>query len=766
MTGIVVNELVTKFTARYDRTFAQYERKLNQMDKMGAKMGAKAGNSFASSFERANARVGSRMSAALKGLQRQANGIKINPAIRISGASQAIRQVREVKSEMEKLNKGMKSISLGGAITGGLAALGVGKVAGFGFNAAKEYENSMMRLRTLMGDSGARNSYSALQKFAAVTPYELPEVVDMFTRLQGAGYNIADRKTGKIDFTKLTRLGDLASTSNKSLSELVDAMLSSGRGLGSMVDNFIGLGAKASGDGYLDATMTDIKTGKVSKRELNSADKDQMLQFWLDAGARQGVSGGMGNLAKTLEGQMATLTDTTKGLFAKMWLGMEKPVHKFLDQLIKGLDKMEPKFRAIGVQVGLGLRKVPAIVQAISKWAPLAAGGIGLMGAKIIGLKYMAAAEVLGKIAFEMRSVGLATYFANGMFKGLLVGGALTGLVALFADFIYYLNTGDSKLVEFTKKWPELSKWIKDAYYWNGIFVDALMTGFKKLLIQFNDFFAKLKLKWDDFVETTGIGKLFLTPHLLSAAGDLIQSRLFGDTGGADLGSPSSAANAAKGSGNMAAVARGFAIGAPGQSAADIWAKSASKVDGMAIKTLYKTGVACAASVEEIARLAGANPAILSALTPSAPDSYKNLLDRGLAELVPYNQLQGGEIFYEWSKKYNTWGHTGIVGDGGKTFLHASTDAGKKTYGSLGMKQRFASTPNYLGNSSSGAYLRIKPQYLNGGSMPSVTNNITINAGSQSQGRDIARQTSKAAEQGTSKALTKATSRYSQITSE
>jgi hypothetical protein len=756
MTGIVVNELVTKFTARYDRTFAQYERKLNQMDKMGAKMGAKAGNSFASSFERANGRVGARMSAALKGLQRQANGIKINPTIRVSGASQAIGQIRQVKSEMEKLNKGIGSISLGGALTGGLAALGVGKAAGFGYNAAKEYENSMMRLRTLMGDSGARNSYSALQKFAAVTPYELPEVVDMFTRLQGAGYNIADRKTGKIDFTKLTRLGDLASTSNKSLAELVDAMLSSGRGLGSMVDNFIGLGAKASGDGYLDATMTDIKTGAVKKMELNSANKDQMLQFWLDAGARQGVSGGMGNLAKTLEGQMATLTDTTKGLFAKMWLGMEKPVHKFLGQMIQGLDKMEPKFRAIGVQVGLGLRKVPAIAKEVAKWAPIAAAGIGLMGAKIIGLKYIAAAELLGKVAFEMRSVGVATYFTSGALKGLLVGSGIGALVLLFADFVEYLATGDSTLVRFTERWPKLNKFIKDSYYWSGIFLDALGEGVNYWMGETERFlkhvFKRVQEYWKMFADSDA-GKIFL--RVVDGTGSAINKYIFGDTGGADTGETTSRSVIAGGRGGAGLANSALQWITSGE--ADKFAKADKfKIWWKgAYQGIYQAGVACDYTVGRIVKLSGASEKLVNQFSNTVPTTFDNLKNKGYAVEVPWDQVLPGDIAYNAGLT-----HTGIIGPGGKTnLIHSSNQAGK----GIGKGQRPVSANNYFG--SGGRYLRIKPQYLSGG-QTSVTNNITVNSGSQANGRDIARQTSKAATDGTAKALSKASNRYSRPTSE
>jgi hypothetical protein len=86
------------------------------------------------------------------------------------------------------------------------------------------------------------------------------------------------------------------------------------------------------------------------------------------------------------------------------------------------------------------------------------------------------------------------------------------------------------------------------------------------------------------------------------------------------------------------------------------------------------------------------------------PDTFNNLVNRGLAELVPASQLRGGELFY--SPGMN---HTGIVGEGGRTLLHAANSQGHK----IGMGKRFSSTNNYLG--AGAKYLRIKSQYMNGG---------------------------------------------------
>lgn len=759
MAGIIVNELVTKFSARYDRSFAQYDKMLARMDKQGQKMGANVARSFTSSFDRATSRIGNRMSQALRGISRQAGNLKIRPTVQIGGLSRAKGQIRELESAADKLNKRMGGLSLGGAIAGGLAAVGAGRAASFGFNAAKEYENSMMRLRTLMGDRGAQTSYKSLQKFAAVTPYELPEVVDMFTRLQGAGYGLADRKTGKIDFTKLMKLGDLASTSNKSLPELVDAILSSGRGLGSMVDNFIGLNAKAIGDGKLSASMTDIKTGAVKNYELDSSNKQQMLDFWLAAGARQGVAGGMGNLAMTLEGQMSTVTDTMKGIVAKAWLGMEKPVHKFLSTVIKGLEKLEPVAVRVGVHVGLALRKVPAIVKEIERWAPLAAAGIGLIGAKIIGLKYIAAAELLATISAEMKAVGVSTYFANGAFKGMLTGASLGGLVLLFTDFIQYLGTGDSMLLEFTKKWPKLHDNIKNAYDMNKLFIDALIIGLDKLKIKFDEFIKDLQ----DKNPLSVIQKLLDAPKVFGLSIGTDAGKALRDAYFPDSGSTPSTQSIASGRG----IPMDKAIGLDDATASKMVrnARSIATIEGRCLNAVWKAHQKTLNNTSNMTATAAADAA-KDLEKDKRFKEFKGKITPQMLNDPNYMRLfHGATAIYDrgagFTAKTALYGHAEIWDMVNKSALFGR--------GNVSLKHRNQHNLDHVRlfipvQNSNQQTVRMGGPGMGGA--VTIQNQITVHAGSQAQGRDIARQTSKAASDGTSKALTKASNRFSRPTSE
>lgn len=607
------------------------------------------------------------------------------------------------------------------------------KVGGFVFDAAKEYETGMTRLNTLVGKERSGAVFKDLQKFAASTPFEMNDIMDMFIRMQGAGFDLMDRKTGKINYSELIKFGDLAAASNKPLSEFTDMALSASRGLGSMVDNFVGLGAKSvtkDGKNYLEADMIDQKTGKKSTRLIDLEDKKALQQFLSEAGSRSGIAGGMDALSKTLSGQMSTITDNLKNIAQKFFLGFGDQVHTALDKTIKFLEKMGPIAGRLGAQFGRFTKlNLPKIIDGIvfslktlHAIAPFAAAGVYLLAVRFAYLKYQAMAAGFTGIIMSINAVGFSSWAAAAGATAMniavawlptVIAAAVIAVAGFVWDTVNYMNTGKSVLLDFTEQWPWLHKIIKWAI--TGVIINfgALYDGIKqgvdywmpKLTNAFyywksviDDVWKFLEPKFKWLLDTLGFignaaGSAFNAVAGVFGAGDNAQTGVGGG------GVP----------GSMAATARQFAIGAPGQSAADIWAKSAAKVDGMAIRTLYKTGVACAASVEEVARQAGANQKVLNAMTPSVPQTYQNLINQGLAELVPYNQLKGGEIFYSPGLT-----HTGIVGEGGKTFLHAANSQGHK----IGMGQRFSSTANYLG--SSGKYLRIKAQNFAGGGTQTV----------------------------------------------
>src|SRR3989344_2354236 len=310
MAGKTVTELVTKFTTKMDSGFGKYEKTLKALDKQGASFSKQFAKHFQQSTEAA-IRHGKRSFEGLfRGVQAHSNRLKLRPQFALNGIGKAHSQLKGINSEASALSRRLKgmALSIGGGLVG---AVGVGLGGKAFIEAASEYETAITRLNTLVGKQRAGGVFGNLQKFSAKTPFELPEILDMFIRLQGAGFELMNRKTGQIDYKKLVKLGDLAAASNKPLSELVDAMLSSGRGLGSMVDNFIGLGAKAEGGG-LSATMADLASGKQKKFDIAEGDKKALFDFWLQAGQRSGVAGGMDALSGTLKGQFSTLSDTAK----------------------------------------------------------------------------------------------------------------------------------------------------------------------------------------------------------------------------------------------------------------------------------------------------------------------------------------------------------------------------------------------------------------------------------------------------------------------
>ncbi|MBT9548608.1 MAG: hypothetical protein IV090_24655 [Candidatus Sericytochromatia bacterium] len=181
-----------------------------------------------------------------------------------------------------------------------------------------------------------------------------------------------------------------------------------------------------------------------------------------------------------------------------------------------------------------------------------------------------------------------------------------------------------------------------------------------------------------------------------------LAKQLMGIQDDGDSGASGAALTAVQG--NILQTAKNFANGAAGQSSADKWAKSDATMNGLSVRQLYIKGVACDISAEKVVGDAGASKAVLDAMVSRVPDTFNNLLNRGLAELVPASQLRGGELFYAPGMT-----HTGIVGEGGRTLLHAANSQGHK----IGMGQRFSSTSNYLGPGAK--YLRIKPEQMGAG---------------------------------------------------
>ena len=507
-----INELVTRLSFKLDnRGAAAFDRRMQQM----AGAANRAVNRMQSGFSRMYARLDrlsggfvssmvksmgagfskiytlgmsafSRLSTGFNNL-RNTVGRGLNAAFKLSG-------VRAAESQVSGLQR-----QIAGIAAATLGAVGAGQTGKFVFGAASEYETAITRLTTLVGTQKAPQIFKDLQKFAATTPNELPEVIEMFNRLEGAGFELLDKK-GNVKYDVLTQLGDLAAASGQKLGMLTETMLSAGRGMGSMVDNFTGLSAKAE-DGVLAVEMFDRVTGKTVKKLIDPKNKAALREFFQAGGRRQGIAGGMEALSKTLEGQQAQIQDALKSTAVAFYQGFGPHVHKLLLNVINSMGDFEGKIKGVGRNVGVFVSKdLPGILRTIKDIAPLAAWGIGLMVANMTGGKIIAAANIIKGMSLSMIAIEGAAVVAN-----LAVGGLFLVAGAVMLDFVNYLTTGESKLGEFAAKWPWVKQGLESAYESWKIFYFALEIGFKKIWIQLKGWMGEVKYfaqyLWDSVLE-------------------------------------------------------------------------------------------------------------------------------------------------------------------------------------------------------------------------------------------------------------------------
>lgn len=677
---MIVNELVTKFSFNVGSSFKKLDRNLGQTVKNTNTATTKMGGAFK--------RMGDSVKRALK--------FKIN----VLGSAQAKVIIGNLHNQIKNMKRSASS-NLGGMLGG---AIGIGAATGAAMSVletAKSYESLRASLVSAMGGAeGANRQFKQLQDFAKTTPYSLEESVKGFVRLKNLGLDTSERS--------MRSFGNTAGAMSKSMMDMIEAVADASTGEFERLKEF---GIKASKEGD-NVTFTFQGVKKTVKNDARSIQK-----YLVDLGETK-FGGGMALQSKTIGGAMSNLQDSLDQAKFAMW---QSGMGEAVTNIVKGFTQVVEQSKPLMVQFGLlAKNNLPWMFKAIGDALPIVSFGLSVMAIRFGALKSMQLAAWAVTLATEIKAVGVAAWFTNGaigFIPGLIVG-AIAAIALFAADTVNYMNTGKSVLLDFTAKWPWLHKAIKSVMNMAITFFGALYDGIK---IGVEWWMPKLQAAWPILQEAVRVAFAFMEQkfgwliNTLKTVANLAGSAFnaVGDALGAGIGNE---APATGGGGNsrqsILGAAKSFAAGAPGQSAADKWAKDPrNRVKGAGgywhnVKQLYIKGVACDISTEKAVELAGADQAVLEAMVGEVPTTLRNLLNQGLAEVVPRSQLQGGELFYEWSKKYNTWGHTGIVGQGGKSLIHASNSSG----GQIGMGQRFTETSNYL--SDRAMFIRIKDEHM------------------------------------------------------
>lgn len=790
---MIVRELVTVLSYRHDtRGMNAYERSL-------------------SSMPRAARDATRRTESVLGKFSNQARRL-LNMSLKIHGINRAKSELDSVSSSLKGVGNTLKALT-----AGYLGVQGIKQFSSFISGAAGEYETGMMRLNTLVGEKKSGNVLKQLRGMAAKTPYELPEILDLFTSLQGSGYELMDRKSGRLYLDRMIAIGDASAIAGKPLSEMKDMILGLGKGLPNMFDNFSGAGfagAKVEG-GSIVGELVNSRAGTSRKFTLDPTDKKAIIDLIVGQGKIAGVAGGMEKLAKTLPGMLSTASDTIKSFGVEIWEGgLKYPVKSLMADLQKWADETMPNlgksigqfFNAGAERLSVWFYKVLDFAKASQPYLKPLGVALAMVASHMIGLKvlgsFMEGGKMfallgfltkfgkgimgfvaLARMAGPLATIGTIFTSIGAALMPLVIGGAILAVVAGLSYLGYkvwdYWKNGEAALDGIREKypmlaegiqsfadalklwWPELSRSagiIKDGLVWGLQIVGNVSLWWLKtislpllgaLLQSLGWVLEKLKTAYDYYmpmlanafhsVKDAAVGAfnylLEKMPWLKSIVEAISggMSSMFGGASGPD--SPIDTAMS-----NNSIVSTALRFVSSGQ--ADRFAKSADKNNGFFTKELFRTGVACAQTTEEILRLAGASKEVLGAMNASAPGSYNNLKNKKLATEV--TQPQAGDIFYYVGPKGIQ--HTGIYAGNGK-IIDAANSRGKE----IGMGQRVVHRnipAQFQGNMK---FLRLKSTQLDGAS-----NNANVTINQDFHGQTDPKKAGKAATDGTTSALHKA----------
>lgn len=220
------------------------------------------------------------------------------------------------------------------AVSGSLLDIGKGLI-----NANAQAEQLGQSLEIAVGNR-ADDVYKKLQKFAAQTPFEFPELVQSTVNLENFGIK-SDQIIGDTGRNWTQIIGDTASAMGKTYDQVTQAVLDASTG---EYERLKELGVKASVEGDK-VRFSYMKNGKqmVAEADRNNS---EMIQSTLAAIWNDKYEGAMEKQAKTFNGQMATFRDNvnmtmqqaSKGLFEFAKTGL-KWTNSFFDRFGRESEK-------------------------------------------------------------------------------------------------------------------------------------------------------------------------------------------------------------------------------------------------------------------------------------------------------------------------------------------------------------------------------------------------------------------------------------------
>lgn len=309
--------------------------------------------------------------------------------------------MQNAQRDLDRYGKNLQKVGAG--LTLGVTAplLGIG---GLAVKAAADFETLNTSLETVFqGNSeAAKQAFKDITDFTAKTPFQLEEVASGFIKLKNLGLDPG--------IESLRSYGNTASALGKTLDQMVEAVADAAVGEFERLKEF---GIKAKSEGENVAFTFQGVTTRVGKNS------QEIQQYLLDLGNTK-FAGGIEKQANTFNGQISTLKDNIKLLFADfgvILLEIIKPFVGLLQDMAARFRELSPaakKFIVIlaGIAAAVGplLALAGTILPAIGTGFVLLSGPVGLI---LAGLTAIGVVIYKNWAPIKQTLVDIANYFID-----------------------------------------------------------------------------------------------------------------------------------------------------------------------------------------------------------------------------------------------------------------------------------------------------------------------------------------------------------------
>ena len=489
----IIKELVTKMVFRLDhKSLTAYTKKVTELKRSFKELEALARKTIKPKIDTRSFRVATnevgRLRQGIAQVARSA-GRGITLKMNVSGMGSIMQAQRAAQRATG--SGGMLNVAGGNLISGAVTSAGAMAQQGgkFALDSFGQYQLAMTRLTNMVGKNNAGRVLKDIERFAAATPFELGDTLEMFTQLQNSGFGLMDRKSGKVNYSRLMAFGDIAATSNKSLSEFTQMALGMGRGRADMFDNFSSAGLQGAWaeNGKISGTMGNVRTGKATEFTIDPRNKEMISRLLETQGRSGGVSGGMSSLSRTLPGQISTFWDTVRMSSNRFMISFESDIFQTMNRVIAYIESKGPMFDQLGKDSVVIIKGLADGLKFVAPFIKPVAAGLGVFAMHFAGLKVIAG----GKWLFgAIKALWSLKWLAGGV--PLAIGAVIAGIAAFGFEVYRYMTGGTKAISGFSKQFPALSH----AIVWVGNKFKELWPLVQEVGAEFVKFGAQL---WETF---------------------------------------------------------------------------------------------------------------------------------------------------------------------------------------------------------------------------------------------------------------------------